>query len=51
VEARTGRIYSAKGLGAAFDWIELELMPMFEKQEANRTRNKRRSWSGFDDRD
>jgi hypothetical protein len=42
VEARIGRIYLAKGLAAAFERIEQELMPMFEKQEANRRRNKRR---------
>lgn len=35
VEARIGRIYSAEGLAAAFQWIEQELMPIFEKQEAN----------------
>ena len=42
VEARFGRIYSAEGLAAAFQWIERELMPMFEKQEANRKKTARR---------
>ncbi len=42
VEARIGRIYSSEGLAAAFRWIQQELMPMFEKQEANRKRTARR---------
>jgi hypothetical protein len=39
VEARNGQIYSAEGLEAAFRSIKCELMPMFEKQEANRKKN------------
>ncbi len=41
VEARIGRIYVTDGLAAAFDWIEKQLMPTFEKQEANRKKNPR----------
>lgn len=33
VEARIGVIYERDGLEAAFAWIELELMPLHEKQE------------------
>jgi dsRNA-specific ribonuclease len=36
VEARIGRVYEAEGLEAAFGWIERELMPLFERQEAKR---------------
>ena len=36
-EARIGRVYEAEGLDAAFAWIETHLMPLFERQEANRT--------------
>jgi hypothetical protein len=42
VEARIGRIYTTDGLAAAFGWIEKQLMPTFEKQEANRKKNPRR---------
>jgi hypothetical protein len=41
VEARIGRIYFAEGLAAAFQNIEQDLMPLFEKQEANRKRRPR----------
>ena len=37
VEARIGRVYESQGLAAAFAWIESEIVPLFEKQEARRT--------------
>ena len=36
VEARIGRVYTNDGLAAAFDFIQTELMPLHEKQEAGR---------------
>ncbi len=36
VEAKIGREYEANGLDAAFDWIQTQLMPLHEKQEAGR---------------
>ena len=39
VEARIGRVYEAKGLAAAFAFIEDEVVPLFTKQEANRERS------------
>ena len=36
VEARIGRVYTNAGLEAAFDFIQTELMPLHEKQEAGR---------------
>jgi hypothetical protein len=36
VEARIGRVYEADGLAAAFEWIDKEIGPLFEKQEAKR---------------
>ena len=36
VEARIGSIYRDEGMDAAFQWIETELMPLFEKQRKNR---------------
>jgi dsRNA-specific ribonuclease len=41
VEARIGRVYEAEGLRAAFSVIEAEILPLFEKQEANRVRKQR----------
>lgn len=38
VEAEIGRIYGREGLEAAFTWIEAHIVPLFEKQEANRLR-------------
>lgn len=35
-EAEIGRIYESNGLAAAFSWIEERLIPLFERQEANR---------------
>lgn len=35
VEARIGRIYEETGLQAAFDWIEAELAPRFDREERN----------------
>lgn len=37
-EAEIGRLYEEQGLEAAFGWIERTLMPVFEKQEAKRSR-------------
>jgi dsRNA-specific ribonuclease len=42
VEAILGRVYAAEGLAAAFRWTEQELMPTFEKQEANRKKKSAR---------
>ena len=36
VEADVGRVYARDGLEAAFHWIEQHLLPLFERQEANR---------------
>lgn len=36
VEAKIGAIYREDGLQPAFDWIEREILPLFEKQEKNR---------------
>lgn len=36
VEAEIGRIYRAQGLEAAFSHIREVLLPVFERQEANR---------------
>jgi hypothetical protein len=36
VEAQVGRVYARDGLAAAFHWIEQHLLPLFERQEANR---------------
>lgn len=38
VEAQIGRVYASEGLDAAFRWIDLRLMPLFERQEAKRNR-------------
>jgi dsRNA-specific ribonuclease len=32
VEAKIGTIYREEGLQPAFDWIEVELLPLFQKQ-------------------
>lgn len=32
VEAKIGTIYREEGLQPAFDWIEAELLPLFQKQ-------------------
>lgn len=40
VEAKIGRIYAAQGLDAAFEWIELNVIPMYLKQQANRLKGK-----------
>ncbi len=44
-EAEIGRVYQSDGLEAAFRWIEETLMPVFEKQEANRMKKAGRSVS------
>lgn len=38
VEAEVGRVYARDGLQAAFQWIEQHLLPLFERQEANRVK-------------
>ena len=35
VEARIGKVYGAEGLQAAFDYIQREVLPVFEKQRRN----------------
>lgn len=40
VEADIGVIYENEGLAAAFEWIEKELMPVFEAQERKRRRGR-----------
>jgi hypothetical protein len=35
-EAAIGRVFERDGLDAAFRWIEERLMPVFDRQEANR---------------
>tara|TARA_B100000963_G_C22327766_1_gene537163 strand:- start:205 stop:519 length:315 start_codon:yes stop_codon:yes gene_type:complete len=35
VEARIGKVYRAEGLQAAFDYIQREVLPVFEKQRRN----------------
>jgi hypothetical protein len=42
VEAQIGRVYRSDGLDAAFRWIDQYLLPLFEKQEANRLRKGKR---------
>ena len=41
-EAELGRVYESEGLQAAYSWIEQKLMPIFERQEANRLRRENR---------
>lgn len=41
VEAEIGRIHAREGLHAAFDWIERNIVPMFERQEQNRLRKRK----------
>lgn len=38
VEAELGRTYQQHGLESAFTWIEARIIPLFNKQEANRLR-------------
>ena len=38
VEAELGRAYRDHGLESAFAWIEERIIPLFNKQEANRLR-------------
>jgi hypothetical protein len=38
VEAALGRVFEREGLEAAFAWIELNLLSVFDKQEQNRLR-------------
>jgi hypothetical protein len=41
VEAEIGLVYRREGLAAAFAHIEARLLPVFQKQEANRLRQRR----------
>jgi len=36
VEASIGKLYLEDGLGAAFAWMDTELIPLFRKQIAKR---------------
>ena len=38
VEASIGRLYTERGLQAAFEWMDGTLLPLFRKQQANRVR-------------
>jgi dsRNA-specific ribonuclease len=38
VEAQVGRVFASEGLEGAFRWIDQHLLPLFERQEANRLR-------------
>jgi dsRNA-specific ribonuclease len=39
VEARIGELYASGGYEAAAEWIRRELLPVFQRQEANRRRH------------
>jgi hypothetical protein len=41
VEAEIGRAYRAGGEVAAFEWIEREIAPLFDRQEENRLKRTR----------
>ncbi len=41
VEAEFGLVYQQQGLAAAFAYIEARLLPTFQRQEANRRRQRR----------
>ncbi len=43
VEAAIGRAYLDHGLQTAFDYIDSRLIPLFDRQQANRIRRGRRS--------
>ncbi len=36
VEASIGKLYGERGLQAAFDWMDAELIPLFRKQIAKK---------------
>jgi hypothetical protein len=36
VEASIGKLYQEKGLAAAFEWMDDNLVPLFRKQMANK---------------
>ena len=38
VEAQVGRVYQNEGLAAAFQYIEQQLTPIFERQELKRAK-------------
>ncbi|HEX4230197.1 MAG TPA: hypothetical protein VHZ07_16095 [Bryobacteraceae bacterium] len=39
VEAEVGRVYERQGLEVASAWIETNLIPLFDRQEENRSKN------------
>ncbi len=41
VEAKIGSVYESKGLTAAFEFIEKDILPVFEKQRRNRQKRTR----------
>lgn len=41
VEAEFGLVYQQQGLSAAFAYIEARIIPAFERQQANRRRQRR----------
>lgn len=41
VEAEFGLVYQQQGLAAAFAYIEARVLPVFQRQEANRRRQRR----------
>lgn len=41
VEAQIGRLYKRDGLEAAFQWLDEQVKPIYEKQESNRQRKRR----------
>lgn len=41
IEAKIGKVYESKGLAAAFDHIEKEILPVFDKQRRNLARGSR----------
>ncbi len=42
IEASIGIVYEQKGLAAAFEWIEQEILPAFLAQERNRSQQRRK---------
>jgi dsRNA-specific ribonuclease len=38
IEAELGRVYRTAGESAAFQWIEVHIAPLFDRQEENRRR-------------
>ena len=46
IEAEVGRVYRDQGLHKAFEWIEENLVPLFDRQEGNRLRRRGRVAEG-----